>query len=114
MSRYNGWTNYETWNVALHIDNEEGSHFHWRQRTRDMFEATGEDFANITGLSKTFTHLERATLRLADELRDEITEGNPLAESVSLYSDILTANLSQVNWHEIAENWLSDVEDDEA
>ncbi len=23
---YNGWTNYETWNVALWIDKEEGTH----------------------------------------------------------------------------------------
>ena len=26
MSTYNGWTNYETWNVALWIDNERGTY----------------------------------------------------------------------------------------
>jgi hypothetical protein len=28
--KYNGWTNYETWNVALWLDNEQSSERHWR------------------------------------------------------------------------------------
>lgn len=30
---YNGWSNYETWNVKLWIDNEEGSYDYWREQT---------------------------------------------------------------------------------
>ena len=32
MSTYNGWANYETWNVALWIDNEQGTY----EEARDM------------------------------------------------------------------------------
>ena len=28
---YNGWTNYETWNVALWVNNDEGSYYLARQ-----------------------------------------------------------------------------------
>ena len=31
---YNGWTNYETWNVALWIDNERGTQNDRRERAR--------------------------------------------------------------------------------
>ena len=27
-TKYQGWTNYETWNVALYINNEEDLYFH--------------------------------------------------------------------------------------
>ncbi len=26
---YNGWSNYETWNVKLWMDNDEGSYNYW-------------------------------------------------------------------------------------
>ena len=29
---YNGWPNYETWNVMLWMDNEEGNYRHYRER----------------------------------------------------------------------------------
>lgn len=109
---YNGWTNYETWTVPLHINNEQGSSEYWRERTREIWEATEEDYANITGISKTFTHKERAIYTLERALRDEVEENNPLADSACMYSQLLTGALSDVNWHEIAKSWLTDIEDE--
>jgi hypothetical protein len=44
---------------------------------------------------------------IADRLKDEITESNPLA------ADLLDAALSHVNWWKIAEAYLEETADDE-
>ena len=36
-TQYNGWTNYETWNVALYIQNDEGLYYACRHM-RDYWE----------------------------------------------------------------------------
>ena len=46
---------------------------------------------------------------LADQLKDEITDASPDMEA-SLYSDLLQAALVTVNWSEIAENLLNDLD----
>lgn len=49
MSEYNGWTNYETWNVALWIGNDEGLYSIAKQcADYDDFQAVmREDFNSI-------------------------------------------------------------------
>jgi hypothetical protein len=32
---YNGWKNYETWNVALYLDNDEGTYLAVKEYVRD-------------------------------------------------------------------------------
>jgi hypothetical protein len=58
---------------------------------------------------RSFTREERATLDLSAMLKDEMEEGNPLQEA-GMYSDMLGAALSEVNWHEIASHMIEDVE----
>ena len=96
-----GWTNYETWNVALWIDNEEGSHRYWRAESQET-----HDFGIEDGLDE-----DEIIASLAKKLQESIEEGNPLADQNSLYSDILSANLGEVNWHEISpRHWIEDVD----
>lgn len=102
---YNGWKNYETWNVALWIDNDQGS---YNERIRLAQEAWDEAEAD-----RSFTRLEQAQFDLADKLKDWIEEQNPLANDASLFSDLLNAALSEVDWMEIAENWLEDIDKDD-
>src|SRR5207237_6827289 len=97
---YNGWTNYETWNVALWIDNEQGSYNHRRELAR-------EACVNAEA-GRSFTRKESATQILAGLLKEWIEEGNPVAKQASVYADLVNAALSEVNWHELAENWLED------
>ena len=49
---------------------------------------------------------------MADQLKEEITDGSPLREA-SMYADLLGAALSEVNWSEIAEHYLADMQENE-
>lgn len=35
---YNGWTNFETWNVNLWLDNEQSSQEYWQEQTVNALE----------------------------------------------------------------------------
>jgi hypothetical protein len=100
--KYNGWNNYETWNVALWIDNDQGGYSQRQEMVQDAWDNAEAD--------KNFTREERATLSLADALKDWIEEMNPIADQASMFTDLLGNALGQVDWHEIAENFLTDVE----
>jgi hypothetical protein len=100
--RYNGWTTYETWLVALWTDNDQASYRYWQRMAQKAWDDTQAD--------STFSREERATMILADTLETETQEANPLADDASLWNDLMGAALAEVNWHEIAEHLIEDVE----
>jgi hypothetical protein len=99
---YNGWTNYETWNLALWIDNEQGSYEYWREQAREAYRAAEAE--------KSFTRVERAALNLADTLKDDTEENAPVV--TGFYADVLGAAISEVNWYEITTHWVEEVADE--
>jgi hypothetical protein len=99
---YNGWKNYETWNVALWLDNE--------QHTYSMTQEWAQECWDDATADRTSTRLESAKIALADRLKDYIEEENPLVREASMYSDLLRAAISEVDWYEMAEHYLDDVE----
>lgn len=106
---YNGWTNYETWNLALWIDNEQGTQEYWRDRAEEAYrdaKDTPSVNAKLTA-SEPFTRAERAMLALADALKDDTEENSPTV--VGFYADVLSAAISEVNYHEIASHWVEEV-----
>ena len=97
---YNGWTNYETWVVKLWMDNDEGSY-------RSFGQMAEESYRNATGEPE--ERLEDAASALAEELKAAHEENYPL-DSGNVFDDLLSASMSEVNWYEIAESMLEDVE----
>ncbi len=101
-SSYNGWSNYETWVVNLWLGNDEGSYETCRSLAERCFEEATAD--------EVLSRKERACYQLANELKQMIIDGNPLASDASVYLDLLKASIGEVNWREIANGLLEDTE----
>jgi hypothetical protein len=97
---YNGWTNYETWAVALWLGSEPGTYEDCRAMARAaLAEAQGD--------------AQAASRPLADAAKEYVNELPDVAavlERPSLAADLLGGALSAVNWREIAEHLTDDEE----
>ncbi len=108
---YNGWTNYETWNVKLWMDNDEGSYLASEEAAQEAWADTDPD-------ETTEERTEEAVRTLADRLKDEHEEAKDALldgakASSTVWADLLGAALSEVNWHEIAASMIEDVDKSE-
>src|SRR4051812_45468653 len=86
--RYNGWANYETWAVALWLDNEQSSY----ERVREMAEDAWHNATETTYA----TRGEAAGWALAATLKAEHEEASlrdEPEEATSVFSDLLSAAL---------------------
>ena len=107
-SRHIGWTNYETWAVALWLSNEQSSYFYWREQAASHLDTASNVQQVNSGI---WTESQAACYGLADQLCEAIVEASPIEES-SLYSDLLTAAFGEVDWHEIAQSLICEIEED--
>lgn len=95
---YNGWTNYETWNVKLWMDNDPSA-------CRYYAELVKEAWASARA-SEFMTRRQQAIYDLSLRLKDEFEDGAP--ELSGSYADLLNAALSEINWNEIARALFDD------
>lgn len=89
-TRYNGWKNYETWAVISWLEND--------HITYDLYNEwlECEDKDN-----------QDHTRTLADTIKEWVETNSPL-NTASLYTDLLNAALSVVDYCEIAESLLNE------
>jgi hypothetical protein len=86
---YNGWGNYETWNVKLWLDNEPGTYHEVTDEAERIAGGDGSD-GELAGW------LESYVRGMMPDL------------GASMFSDLLGAALSEVDWAEIAEAYMDD------
>jgi len=89
---YNGYENYETWLVSLWLDNEYSTYNYWLERARELLEENDMD-------------VDQGRHELSQSIKHDHVENNPVAE-VSVYSDLMGAALSAVNWDEVAKSFI--------
>jgi hypothetical protein len=99
--QYNGWTNYETWNAKLWMDNDQSSYSYWNETAAEAWNETDED-------DDAETRTQEAVRVLEDRLESEHEENMP--EVRGMYADILRSAMDRINWREIAASLIEDVE----
>ena len=108
-TRYNGWHNYETWCVNLWMSNDAGSDEFYREMAQEVWNDSEQE--TRADNSVLFTRDEVATRTFADRLKDSHEEQqSELVGVTGVFADLLTAALGEVDWHEIAEHYISDLE----
>jgi DNA/RNA-binding domain of Phe-tRNA-synthetase-like protein len=100
---YQGWSNRETWSVALHLSNDQGLYLEVQGLTREAIDAI-----NYKAIDS--NTLKEAGYRLADTL-EELVNGLLEFDNVSTNEQIFImltdiGSLYRVNWREIAQTYI--------
>ena len=103
---YNGWSNYETWNVALWLDNEPSTYTKTREAMCKIWNNNQPIAVDRTIYQ---TQSEATRCQFSQWLKNYVEDMCPDL-GASLWSDLLGAAMSEVDWFEIADNWLSELD----
>lgn len=114
-TRHNGWTNRETWALALHIDNSEWSHNTRNEILHHTKAAAGK---RKNPDDSPWTNEEYVRFHFADKLKEWVEDMFETVFSNAYHAhrgdmklmvqDV--GSLWRVNWQEIADNWIRDSE----
>jgi hypothetical protein len=100
---YNGWTNYETWNLKLWLDNSISDF-----REKNVFD-TNFIQGNIKKICKKQNSEKDTIYEIYEYLKNYVEKGfDNMYLKPSFYCDVLSASIREVNFYEIAESYYED------
>jgi GTPase Era involved in 16S rRNA processing len=99
-NEYNGWYNYETWNCKLWLDNEYSTYQYMQEESKRIYDESEA--------SEYSTKKENAVYNLSEFIKEYVEENTPEIPA-SMYSDLLNAAISEINFREIALAYMDDM-----
>ena len=113
MTKYNGWTNYETWNFKLWLDNDEDLHNYIIGEIKKIKSIGTSHIHEVSEVSNFLrSYIEDNVPNLNVSTRSQSVHGL-MSDKNGFYDDILNAALRDINTYEIAESYLEDLKEDE-
>jgi len=111
MTKYNGWSNYETWNFKLWLDNDETVHNYIIDEIKKI-KAIGYDAEayEVSNFLKSYIDDNMPNLNVST--RSQSVHGS-MSDKNGFYLDILNTALRCINTYEVAESYLEDLKEDE-
>ena len=109
MMKYNGWTNYETWNFKLWLDNDQDLHNYIIGEIKKIKALPDKD-NKVNEVSNFLrSYIEDNVPNLNVSTRSQSVHGS-MSDKNGFYNDILNAALKDINTYEIAQSYLEDLE----
>ena len=111
MTKYNGWSNYETWNFKLWLDNDETVHNYIIDEIKKIkaieYDAEAYEVSNFLR-----SYIDDNMPNLNVSTRSQSKYGS-MCDKQGFYLDILNTALRCINTYEVAESYLEDLKEDE-
>ena len=111
MTKYNGWSNYETWNFKLWLDNDQDVHNYIIDEIKKI-KAIGYDAEAYEVSNFLRSYIDDNMPNLNVSTKSQSVHGS-MSDKNGFYQDILNTALRDINTYEIAESYLEDLKEDE-
>jgi hypothetical protein len=104
---YQGWANFNTWGVALILDNDEGVQRYFFERARELAEEAPERTETY------WSEKEYVEYMLGKEIKDQVEhavdealEGIDIEFRRLMIAQLVQGALGEVDWYEIARHYI--------
>ena len=113
MTKYNGWSNFETWNFKLWLDNDQDLHNYIMDEIKKIKEIGTSHIHEVSEVSNFLrSYIDDNMPNLNVSAKGQSKYGS-MCDKNGFYQDILNGGLREINTYEVAESYLEDLKEDE-